>query len=355
MTLAGASALFDVLAHLPDGAAQIRRASLAAPELPELAARHGVAAWVNDGLASWLPAESARHLATHAREVFTNAAKIKRLTLKVFDALAERGVTPIALKGSVLSARLYPHNPLTRPSSDVDVLVSLDQLDTARGALEALGFTQFVDTASADHLDDHHHFAFTGPLGLVEVHFRLTNTFGRGLFDDAAVRQRAMPLRFEGRTIWVLGPEDEFLYLATHAATHAFLRIAWLVDLQQFLRLFPTLDFDAMAVRAAAAGFTSAVATALGLLEELLQVSLPPAARRAFPVRRGRRRFDALVFAPERVASGTLAQHPIAGSLLRLWMVDSPARGALLVGDGLQRLARRSLAARLPSWPFGGA
>lgn len=355
MTAPQRPALFDVLSRLPDEVAQLDPPLLRAPELAPQAARHGVAGWLNDCLADRLPPVTAAALAKAARESFASAAKIKRLTLKVFDAFAERGLTPVALKGSVLAARLFPRNPLLRPSADVDVLVEPKQLDTARQALEALGLSAFVDHASANHLDDHHHFAFTGPAGLVEVHFRLTNTFGRGLFDDDAIRHRVMPYRFEGRAVWVLGPEDEFLYLATHAATHAFLRVAWLVDLQQFLRLYPSLDFSVMAVRAEAAGFTSAVATALGLLEQLLQVSLPAAAVRAFPVHRGRRRLDRLVFAPGRVLSGELAQHAVGGSLLRFWMVDSPLRGAYLFADGLQRLARRSLSERLPVWPFGGA
>lgn len=354
MTKPGASALFEVLARLPERASDVPASALSHPSLATAAARHGVAGWLTEGLAGrTLPTASSTELTRHAREAFSSATRIKRLTLKVFDAMIARRIVPVALKGSVLAARLFPANPLLRPSSDVDLLVAPEAVDDARHALEDLGLSFFVDTASGDHLDDHHHFSFTGPAGLVELHFRLTNTFGRGLFDQRRVLGRCMPYRFEGRDVLVLGPEDEFLYLATHAANHAFMRAAWLVDLQQYLLRFPRLDFEVMAVRAADAGFTAAVSATLGLLEELLHVALPESAHRAFPIRRGLRRLDGVVFSADRVESGALAQHALSGFALRLFMVDSPARGALHVADGAMRYARRALAKRLPAWPLG--
>lgn len=344
MTGAGPAALFSVLARLPHRSAEIPLDALAAPELAHHAARHGVAAWVLDGLAAReLPAPTRAELGAGARDTFMQAARIRRLTTRVLDTLAKRAITPVALKGSVLASRLYPDNPNVRTSSDVDVLVAPDALDEAAAAMEGIGFRRFLDTASADQLEDHHHLSFMKQSELVEVHFRLTNTFGRGLFDDASVLARTMPLRFEGRDVLVLSPEDEFLYLATHAANHAFMRASWLVDLQQYLLRFPSLDFDVMAVRAAEAGFTTAVTVTLGLLERLLGVELPPSARLAFPAAPARRLVDQVLFSPERVVSAEWSNHPLAGFALRLWMVDGPRRGARHVTDGLMRYARRAL------------
>ena len=344
MTGAGPAALFSVLARLPHRSAEIPLEALVAPDLAHHAARHGVAAWVLEGLgARELAGATRAELSTGARDTFMQAARIRRLTTKVIDALARRSITPVALKGSVLASRLFPENPNVRTSSDVDVLVAPDALDDAAAAMEGIGLRRFHDTASADQLEDHHHLSFMNQSELVEVHFRLTNTFGRGLFDDAAVLARTMPLRFEGRDVLVLCPEDEFLYLATHAANHAFMRASWLVDLQQYLLRFPSLDFAVMAVRAADAGFTTAVTVTLGLLERLLGVELPASARLAFPAAPARRLVDQLLFSPERVVSAEWSNHALAGFALRLWMVDGPRRGARHVTDGLMRYARRAL------------
>lgn len=345
MTMSGPSALFAVLARLPDRSASIPDSVLADEGLPLTAARHGVAAWVFEALHARLPSSVRGPFEAHARETFATASRIKRLTLRVIDALAAVQVVPVLLKGSALAQRFFPANPLVRPASDVDVLVAEDSLAVVGRALESLGLAYQPDSAAADPLETHHHLAYAGQAGLVEVHFRLTQTFGRGLFDDDQVRARAWPHRFEGRPVMVLSPEDEFLYLATHAANHTFLRASWLVDLQQFLRVFPALDFPRMAVRARDAGFTEAVTTTLGLLERLLEVQLPPTARRHFPVG-SRRALDPFVFSGPRVEAARWSTDALAGFALRLWMVDSPTHGLRHVSDGVVRYVRRALARR---------
>lgn len=265
--------------------------------------------------------------------------RMKRLTLAVYDALLGAGVTPIALKGAVLAQRLYPDNPLCRPSSDVDVLVRLDELPAVELAVRSLGLARQVDASLEDVFEDHHHVSFVGQAGLVEAHFSLIRTMGRGRFADAEVRGRSVPFDYEGRLVRVLAPEDEFLYLATHAANHGFMRIAWLVDLQRFLHLHANLDYDVMASRARDAGFLEAFTIALELLERLLAVELPQQARRAFPCRR-RQRLDRVLFSGERVESGVWSTHRLGSFALRLWMVDSPLSGIHHLVDGARRYTR---------------
>lgn len=337
--------LFEVLARIPHRPSELRdlMPTLDGPALVDAAARHGVSAWVADALGDLSFPEQAR-LLSDARATVMGAHKLKRLTLAVFDALQGAGVVPLALKGTVLAHRLYPSNPRCRPSSDVDVLVLPEELDRVAAALAPLMLNRWVDPSLGDVFDDHHHLSFAGPPGLVEVHFRLISTFGRGLFDDAAIRARAVGADFEGRRVRLLSPEDEFLYLSTHAANHAFLRVAWLVDLQQFLRLHPALDWPAMAARAADAGFTQAVTVTLRLLERLLDVPVPEAAWRAFPGRRLRGALDARLFTPAALESASWSSHRLGSFVARLWLVDSPRRGASHVIDGVKRYARRTFA-----------
>jgi hypothetical protein len=336
--------LFEVLARIPHRTAELRDLlpRLDGPALVDAASRHGVSAWVADALGELTFADQSRLLAD-ARATVAGAQKLKRLTLSVYDALHGAGVVPIALKGTVLAHRLYPSNPRGRPSSDVDVLVLPEELDRVATALAPLHLHRWVDPSLGNVFEDHHHLSFSGAAGLVEVHFRLISTFGRGLFDDDAIRARARDATFESRRIRLLAPEDEFLYLATHAANHVFLRVAWLVDLQQFLRLQPELDWQAMAARADDAGFTQAITVTLHLLERLLDVPLPEGARRAFPGRRRRGFFDARLFTAATLESASLSTHRLGNFAVRLWLVDSPRHGARHLLDGVKRYARRAL------------
>lgn len=308
---------------------------------PERAARHGLSAFVADELSREgqpLPAQ----LSADARAQLSRGLKTKSLTLAVVDALEGVGVVPVLLKGYALALRLYPEHPLGRPSTDVDVLVEPRELERCAAALATLGLHRH-DDLSLDHpFEEHHHLAFVGTRGLVEVHFRLFTGFGGGVFDDAGLRSRARDFSLHGRPVQVLADEDEFLYLATHAANHAFLRLSWLLDLQRFLAARPGLDFALMAARAHRAGFHTAVTTSLVLLTRVLGVTLPAPALRHFPPRALRAPADAVLFSKDRLASAQLSEHWLAAFLLRLWLVDSPAHAARHLLEGARRSLRRA-------------
>ncbi len=310
------------------------------------AARHGLSgvvaeAVVAQGVASALPPADWAQLQADARAQFARGMKIKRLTLAVIDALAAEGIRPLLLKGYGLACRLYPEQPLARPSTDVDVLVAPDEIPRTRAAMARLKLTEQHDDSLADVFEEHHHLSFVGPGALVEIHFRLFSGFGGNVFDDAALRSRFRPAECEGRAISLLGAEDEFLYLATHAANHSFLRISWLVDLQRYLVLEPTLDWARMGRDAREARFSAAVGAALWLLESALGVSLPGAAVRAFGLRRWRRLGHSRLFSPGRVESAEWSAHRLGGFALRLWLVDSPRAGLRHAFDGALRFARQ--------------
>lgn len=280
-------------------------------------------------------------LARDARAQIASGLKTKRLTVQVVDALAIEGVTPILLKGYGLAVRLYPEQPLARPSTDVDVYVAPEELPRVAAAMARMGLRRHDDPGLADVFEEHHHLSFAGPAGLVEVHFRLISTLGRGGFDDAALRARARDYVLDGRKARLLDEEDEFLYLATHAANHAFLRVSWLVDLQRYLARASGFDWARMAERTRAAGFHTAVSTALELVQRLLRVSLPEGAQRHFAQSSLRDAVDRRLFSLGAVESARVSDHRLGAFLVRLWLVDSPAHGVRHLLDGARRLIRR--------------
>lgn len=336
---------------MPAGLSELpgRVARLDPDALVVAAGRHGVSAWVADALASAqvsLPPLAQARLTADARHQIGQGRRIKQLTLAVLEALAAQGVTPVLLKGAGLAQRLFPEQPLARPSSDVDVLVRPGQLPAARRAMAALELKEQPDESLGDVFEEHHHLSFARPGALVEVHFRLFSGFGGHVFDDGQIQARTLDGEFAGRKVRWLAPEDEFIYLATHAANHSFLRLSWLLDLQRYLAVYPDLDWPEMGRRCRAAGFQAAVAASLWVLEAALRVRLPAAAHAEFPVRGWRKRGHGWLFSAAHVEAADLSAHPWAGFGLRVWLVDSPAAGLRHLADGALRLLRRLRARR---------
>lgn len=324
--------IFEVLASAP---------ALIPSREWQTAARHGLSASLAQRLADAglpVPAEAI----SSVRQAVASGVGLARLTRKTLGALAAVGVCPILLKGYGLALRLMPAHPFSRPSVDVDLLVHPHELPTVTRALTERGFSQFQDPGLADPLEEHHHLSFEGPEGLVEIHFRAFIGFGGRTFDDGGLWARSRPFDLDGLPARLLSPEDEFVFLATHAAHHAFLRISWLVDLQRYLMVEPSLDWQVMASRARAAGFHTAVAVALHLVAARLKVTLPQGADVAFPLARRRRLLVDRLFSADRLASAEWSSDKDRSVLLRLVLVDDLGQVSHELLHGVVRRLRRA-------------
>ncbi len=327
---------------MPRDGARLKRVwpALSHARLVDSAARHGVSALVADfldGLKVELAPALHAQLTHDARASISRGLKVRKQTLTVVDALQAVGLAPVLLKGSCLAQRLYPEQPLARPSSDVDVWVAPEELPAVAPVLTRLGFARGPD-------EEHgHHESWTAHGALVEVHFRVFSGFGGNAFDDAALRTRLVSGAFLGRPMRWLHPDDEFVYLATHAANHAFLRASWLVDLQRALAVRDTFDWPAMAARCREAGFHTAMSAALFVLRTALKVTLPYEAERHFPSGRLRSFGHARLFSADRLERAQLTNRP-AALAARFWLVDSPRDGVAEAVGGARRLWKRYLA-----------
>jgi hypothetical protein len=333
------SPLFDVLRRWPEGF------SSALPEGPWVhdAIRHGVAPFVADSLAlggQRVPIE----LVNAARGQLTTGRRHRAFTLDVIDALASDGVTPTLLKGYGLATRLYA-TPLSRPSVDVDLAIAPRSMPVAEQAMARLGLSLQADSALDDELEEHHHRAWAGPRGLVELHHRLASGLGGEGLDDDDIERRLVDAELEGRRVRYLSPEDELLYLCVHAATHAFLRVSWLLDVKRFLTVMPSLDWVELVRRAQAVSQLRSLRAALALSERLVGARLPDAARAALSRFSVRATFDPLVFSEAHVASADWASARIPSVLLHLYLTDSARLVASELFAGAKRALRRARSA----------
>ena len=138
------------------------------------------------------------------------------------EIFSAANVPVVALKGPLLAERLYPEGAL-RPSVDLDLLVAEDDLERAVAALEGAGWRADSGPTAVYARQHHHHLQLRRegqpPL---ELHFRARVGFGTVMpAADLIARSRAV-VGARGRGLRILAPEDEFVYLAVHAAAHGY-------------------------------------------------------------------------------------------------------------------------------------
>jgi len=178
-------------------------------------------------------------------------ARVRAVLEEVLGALGAVGIAPIALKGPALADRLLSE-PALRPATDLDLLVSEEELSRATDALVAAGFRRAAPLQDAYQRAEHHHLHLRRDPGPdVELHFRAVSAFGAAI-PTAELRARAVPHRTaRGTPLLVLAPEDELITLAVHAAAHLFERGGWLLDLALLVERSPGLDWAEVLARAA--------------------------------------------------------------------------------------------------------
>lgn len=204
---------------------------------------HGLAAWLQNHVSlEALSQDTQLRVRSQFQAVAAKGLRTKKLLEKTLDALAKKDVVPVLLKGFGLASRLY-HEPLLRPSTDVDIFVSVSQLSRARQALETMGLA--ADSVSDAYYPEEfrQHFVYSSAGGMVELHYRLMSALGKA-WEGTETQRRAVEATLEGRRVKYLRPEDELVFLSLHAANHCFHRLVWLYDVKLFLDFYPHLNWD---------------------------------------------------------------------------------------------------------------
>jgi len=269
-----------ILAGLPDDLDRVKAACASVTDWRALLAaarEHGASGVVLAGLRRAGVEPSRDSLEPEQRRLLVEDMRqeVMRRTLDdVLSALARAGVASVALKGPLLAARLYDAAEV-RPSTDLDVLVLPSSVDAAVHALAPLGYSLEGGASGRFFRDHHHHVHLLHPqLPVIELHVEAYRGFGTALLAGPLLI-RSVAARAPGfADARVLAPEDEWLYLAVHGASHRFERLSWLYDLKLFLRAYPDLRWDIVAARAKEWKLEAVVALAAQLLDDWLRTSV---------------------------------------------------------------------------------
>ncbi len=154
------------------------------------------------------------------QQVITQAIRSGKF-LELNDRLLEAGIRPLVVKGIVCRS-LYPR-PDHRPSSDEDVLIPPEQFDKCHGILTDFGMEtgEFKEKLSNAYEVP---YRKNGTPLYIELHKHLfppeSDAYGdmNRFFID--VRDRAIPMEIQGRTVYTLNHTDHLFYLVCHAFKH---------------------------------------------------------------------------------------------------------------------------------------
>jgi len=263
--------------------------------------------------------------------------------------LSAAGIRPAVLKGPVLAERLYD-DPAARPCMDIDLLVGPADLDTARSALRKAGYAGDPELSASYLIRHAHHLHFTRTgAPSIELHFRAYAGFGTVL-PARVLLDRATEYCFAGRArVLVPAAEDEFVYLAIHAAGHCFVRLLWLYDLKLLLRRHPDLDWDEIAARVESIGVASAVGYSIRLVAEWLDAPAPRLPAR-LTRRRTRARLADRLLAEVSVPRTRSIRDNIGGLVFTSLLCDRVSATAWLLQHHIGRALRHRLQRMAPGY-----
>jgi hypothetical protein len=232
----------------------------------------GGGAWLAEAPADVADALRWHHLASALRHERSVAPTLQQ----ALSALASAGLVPIVLKGTALAYTAYAE-PAQRTLSDVDLLLSDDQLPLASEVLREAGFW----TRDGDSRPDHHLQPFyldDGRVG-VELHRQLLPDHSPYPLPLNALRARSRAVTIADAQARVLAPADALLLTCVHLAYAHRYRWFALRTLADVLVLAAgragELDWDLLTRTTEAAGAGGAVYWPLRLAREWVGAPVP--------------------------------------------------------------------------------
>jgi len=244
--------------------------------------KHGLSALAHRHLAGHgaaLPEAMQDQLATRSRQVAFHNMKQTRELLRVTDALESDGIPVIPFKGPALALWGYGDVSLRR-FGDLDMLVPYERVGDARQCLEsALGYAShktFANGEAQAFVDTGMGWEFVHEkLGsVVELHWSFFFKIYPFALQPADVWARHTPRPVGGREVRSFDTIDMLLYLCYHGLKHRFASLKWSVDVREWVRAHPSLDWDLAFARAEDIQCLRAVHVALLLAHDLLDLSL---------------------------------------------------------------------------------
>ncbi len=223
-----------------------------------------IARWIEDGRIR-APDPVRNVFALQLEHGRRRAERMEHGVLPAFDALLDRGITPVAIKGFHLGrCRQYCEEPGVRPMTDVDIVVPPESVTDAEAALTAAGFLPVAPAARpykrnwrATNIDPRIFSLERSDARSrwqVELHVTFDRPFPNGLSARLdGERHTVVPFEVAGRKLLAPAQPLLFLLLASHSSSElGALRLLRLIDLVRVVRADRAsgrLDWDEVETR----------------------------------------------------------------------------------------------------------
>ncbi|WP_431971792.1 nucleotidyltransferase domain-containing protein [Nocardia sp. bgisy134] len=191
--------------------------------------------------------------------------------LRRFD---ERGVRCVVLKGMLFSTEIY-HDPRYKRMNDLDILIELDQVETAIEIYRELGLfatSELLGKAPKVRAERSHHLpSFVSRDGalVVGTHWGLITPLTPYTIDYGAIWDRVRRIDFYGVPAWAMAHEDNLHHLGVHLPYYK-TGVRELGDIWNLARHATDLDYDLLAGEIAKAGTENLMYHALSLADRLV-------------------------------------------------------------------------------------
>lgn len=206
-----------------------------------------------------------------------NALQLLSELIRIMEVFEKSRIRGLSIKGPLLGLALYGDVSM-RTSKDLDILVSLADIEKAGELLQEQGYTEdgytvFLTPKQRQlFFKTSHHISYTNKAGImIELHWRYNAGNYEIPFEEIWKNRKICDV--SGKKINVLKEEENFLYLIFHGSKHAWKRLRWLCDINEILKK-NELDWDYLIYRADKMGITYMLEQTLILVKGLFETAV---------------------------------------------------------------------------------
>ena len=240
----------------------------------------------------------------------------------VLRILAVDNINAVLLKGAGLSSSVY-EVASDRDYGDIDVLVSVGDIDRAIAALAAKGYVPpGRGNINSGYLAHHFHVRVQRPDGtIVELHWGLSlpsETFALNAkaFLNESVAHAGVPQARVPRA------EHALLHMVLENVRDPFMRLTRLVDIDRIIAAAPGMDWNFLEECARAGHLLPSLSLILEMSASMLGTVVPVDFLKRIRATPAVRRHLELLDVPNSLISQRSLRRASWGSLLQFWLVD---------------------------------
>jgi hypothetical protein len=204
--------------------------------------------------------------------------------LKVIRLLENQNIPTLPFKGPTLAAQIYGDVGL-RQFCDLDILVHRKNVGKSLKILAEQGYHPTSPPAWSARfptlVKGRKDVALVNEKRSVriELHWRLSGTHFNLPVRKESLWMNLKTVALASQPVRTLPLDDSLLYLTLHGSRHGWMRLAWICDIAELLRIHQSVDWQALLLQAGSLGCERTLLLGLLLANRLLQTPLPEIVR----------------------------------------------------------------------------